>query len=214
LITKYIWAAVSVCTLLSACGSDDPPAGGSYDAIADSIGKPTGTLKEDNVREVAEEFGKVRGLGAQGVRPQSTGSSTSISCGAGGTYDITVDAANQSSAHAVVSYNACCYTADCCFDGKGDTYYSATGGAQFSYCASYDLSYTCGEIGATIAYSGCFNASGVGTYLVAVGSGTYAVSGTYKSGSGTVQIAAANGSWSCSLTPTSGTCSGTSTFSI
>ena len=214
MILKHLVCPAAIGLLISACGSDPPPPAGSYSAIADSLSHPTGKFESDNARAVADEFGKIRGLGAGGTRPQANGSSTSVSCGVDGTYSVNVDSASQSSAHMVLSYNNCCYIADCCMNGGGDWYYSTTSSSSFSYCGSYDLTYSCYGENASLAYSGCFDLSGTGTYVVTVASMTYAVSGTYSSGSGDLKVTAANGSWNCSFTATSGTCTGTSTFSI
>lgn len=213
MISKHLFALALVGLFASACGSDPPPAN-DYGAIADGISHPTGMLDKGNARDVADEFGKIRGLGALGTRPQASGTSTSIACGAGGSYRIDVSGASQSGGQAVLDYDACCYVASCCFDGHGDWYYATASGSQFSYCGSYDLTLSCYDTVEKLAYSGCFDTSGGATYLVTVSGKSFAVSGSYSSGSGTVQIAAANGSWSCTFTSTSGTCSGTSTFSI
>jgi hypothetical protein len=210
---KHLLGTGMVVLVVSACGSDPEPAD-SFGAIAAQVEKPTGVFASDNALKVAEEFGKIRGLGANGTRPQGTSSSTSIACGAGGTYSITSSATSQSSAHAVLTYDDCCYVASCCMNGKGDWYYAASAGQAFSYCGSYDVSYDCSGVQAAMTYSGCFNASGEWTYVVEVDSMTFAVSGTYYSGSGTLEVTAANGSWTCTFTNSSGTCTGTSSIRI
>src|SRR5690606_23898889 len=116
----------------------------------------------------------------------------------------------QSSGQARASYDNCCATAGCCLDGKADMYYSTEQGATYSYCASYDVNYSCEGTSTAVRYDGCFNATGEVVYAIEVDGNTYAVSGSYSNGSGSLKITGKNGTWTCTYSGGSGTCTGDS----
>jgi hypothetical protein len=198
------------------CGDDDDGSrsrGGSFTNIANAIESPTGTVDESTAPEIGVEFEKVSQVSpASGMRRDAQtaqSSSTTQSCPSGGRF--TVDGSgNSSSAQATVSYEDCCFIEDCCFDGDGDMYFSSEQGADYTYCASYDLDYTCEGTTASIQYEGCFGTSGEQIYVIEIDGETFSVTGNYNNGSGTLEIRGENGTWNCTYSGSTGSCTGSS----
>jgi hypothetical protein len=208
-----MWVS-AVCGLwVVACGGGDDDGssgGGSYSDIANSIAKPTGTLAASNAASVATEFESIGENGAPGgSRTQANSGSTTQACTYGGNISISASG-SQSGGTGTFKYNNCCYTsANCCFNGDGNMYYSTQQGAgSFSYCAKYNIKYSCAGQNASINYSGCFGTDGKWTYVVTVGGKTFAVNGNYSNGSGTLEITGSNGKYTCTYSNGTGSCTG------
>jgi hypothetical protein len=195
------------------CGGDDEGSrGGSFTSIASAIESPSGTVDETTAPAVGEEFEKVSQVSlAGGMRsdiPKAQSTSGTQSCPEGGSFSVE-GSGNQSSGEATVAYDDCCFIEDCCFDGDAEMYFSSEGGtAQYSYCASYDLDYSCEGTSATLSFEGCFGTTGRLIYVIEVEGETYSVSGNYSEGSGMLEIRGANGTWNCTFSNGSGSCSG------
>lgn len=212
-IRTITFLAISSVSFLACGGSDDEggsSASGSYGAISDGIQNPTGTVDETTAGAVGEEYGKIAASsGAGAALAKASTAMQTVSCTMGGNF--TVEASGtQSSGESTLSYNDCCYVADCCMNGGGHWYYSTDTSAAFSYCGSYDIDYACTGVTSSLEYSGCFSATGEWTYLVEVGGETFAVNGTYYDGSGSLEIHGGNGMWTCTYSGGSGSCTGSS----
>ena len=206
-------ALVALAGAFAGCGGDDDKGsrGGSLASITDAIEAPTGTVDETTVGDVGVEFEKVsQAQIPQGVRrdAQTAQSTGTVSCPAGGTVNAS-GSGNESSGHSTASYNNCCATANCCLDGEADIYFSTEQGAAYTYCGSYDVTYTCEGTTTAVSYEGCLNSSGELVYAIEVDGDTYAVSGSYSNGSGTLEITGENGTWTCTYSNNSGSCTGT-----
>src|SRR5688572_19732350 len=199
--------------VFGACGGDDGPKspGGSYANIASAIESPSGTVDESSAVSVGEECEELSGAAvAAGMRQDAEVAQTqsgSYDCPAGGSINYS-GSGNESSGSVTGSYDNCCFEAACCADGSADIFYSSEQGADFMYCSSYDISYSCEGVNADLQYSGCFGASGEWVYVIEVNGDTYAVSGNYSNGNGTLEITGENGTWTCTYTNDSGSCSG------
>jgi hypothetical protein len=195
------------------CGGDDEGSrGGSFTSIASAIESPSGTVDETTAPEVGTEFEKVSQVSlAGGTRKDAQtaqSSSGTQSCPEGGSFNVE-GSGNQSSGEATVSYDDCCFIEDCCFDGNAEMYFSSgDGAAEYTYCASYDLDYSCEGDSATISFEGCFGTMGQLIYVIEVEGETYSVSGNYSGGSGMLEIRGANGTWNCTYSNGGGSCSG------
>jgi hypothetical protein len=86
-------------------------------------------------------------------------------------------------------------------------YYTSDQSADYQYCASYDMDYSCRGSSASVDYSGCFSLSGEAIVLIDVDGDSYAVTGHRSSGTGTLEIRGANGTWTCNFTAGAGSCS-------
>lgn len=198
-----------------ACGGEE----NSYEAIAAKFKKPTGTLDSSNALAVAEAYEASSGAsnlaGARRIT-QAVTQTQKIPCGTGGDITISVESsATGSSGSAEYSYNQCCYAASCCYDGGGTIYYAGSAGS-LEYCATYDLSLTCGTT-INLNYAVCVDGSaaqGTYTYLVSVNDKTFAVSGTYRNGNGTLSIKDSTGTYTCTYSNGGGSCSGTGSFAF
>jgi len=195
------------------CGSDDDGGsrGGSFSSITSAIESPTGTVDENSVAEVGTEFEKVvQAEVPSGMRrdAQTAQSSGTVSCPAGGSLSA-AGSGDQSSGHSTAQYNDCCVAANCCIDGSADIYFSTEQGAAYSYCGSYDLTYSCEGTTTALSYEGCVGSTGEQIYVIEVDGGTYAVSGSYSNGSGTLEITGENGTWTCTYSGAGGSCTGT-----
>jgi len=131
-----------------------------------------------------------------------------VSWAAGGSLNA-AGSGDQSSGHSTALYDDCCVAANCCIDGSADIYFSTEQGAAYSYCGSYDLSYSCEGTTTALTYEGCVGSTGEQIYVIEVDGDTYAVSGTYSNGSGTLEISGENGTWTCTYSNGSGSCTGT-----
>lgn len=198
---------------LGACGDDGGSGnvGGSYASIATAIESPSGTVDASSAADIGEEFEKAAGAnlagGARQGAPVGQTQSGTIPCDAGGDISFT-GSGNESSGTATASYNSCCFVEGCCTDGTADMYYSSEQGADYAYCASYDVSYSCDGIDADLQFNGCFSLDGDIIYVIEVDGETFAVSGNYYEGSGTLEIRGENGTWTCTYEDGSGSCSG------
>lgn len=196
------------------CGGDDDNGsrgGGSFASITSAIESPTGTVDETTAADIGVEFEKVSQAQVPGGMrrdAQTAQSSGTVDCPAGGSVTAS-GSGDQSSGHSTASYNDCCVSANCCIDGDADIYFSTAQGAAYTYCGSYDVSYSCEGTTTSISYQGCLNSTGELVYAIEVDGDTYAVSGSYSNGSGTLEITGANGTWTCTYTSSSGTCTGT-----
>jgi hypothetical protein len=196
------------------CGSDDEGGSGrgSLSSITSAIESPTGTVDETTAAEVGAEFEKVAqaqvpsGMRRDAQTAQS--SSGTVSCPAGGSLNA-AGSGDQSSGHSTAEYNDCCVAANCCIDGSADIYFSTEQGAAYTYCGSYDLTYSCEGTTTALTYEGCVGSTGEEIYVIEVDGDTYAVSGTYSNGSGTLEISGENGTWTCTYSDGGGSCTGT-----
>lgn len=206
-------AALALAGLGAGCGGGGSSGGGgSFAAIQSSIAAPTGTVDETTVADVGAEFEKAASSGvAAGMRRDAQVAQTqsgTISCEAGGSMSSS-GSGNESSGRVTASYNNCCMIEDCCTDGVANIYYSSDQTANFMFCGSYDVSYSCQGTTADVKYEGCFGSTGEWVYVVEVDGESYAVSGSYANGSGELEITGANGTWTCTYTNDGGTCTGT-----
>jgi hypothetical protein len=201
------------CVTVSACGDDEEKApSGSFDAINERVSSPTGTLEATNAVSVADAYEQISSASVAGRRlEQSQSQTVEQACLVSGNYTVTASG-DQNSAQATLTYNDCCMAEACCYNGTGNSYYSA--GDTLSYCAEYDLTLDCMTAQGAISYVGCFDGTGLGTFLVEVEGETYAVSGTYSAGSGTLTIADSTGSFTCTYSGGTGSCSGAGEFSF
>jgi hypothetical protein len=212
-------ALIAIAGSIAGCGGDDKGSrGGSFANIASAIESPTGTVDESTAPEVGAEFEKVSQVSpAGGMRRDAQtaqSGSTSQSCPEGGNFSVQ-SSGSQSSGQAAISYDNCCFIEGCCFDGSGQMYFSSEQGAEYSYCASYDLDYSCEGTTAAIDFEGCFGTTGELIYVIEVDGETYSVSGSYSGGSGTLEIHGANGTWNCTYSNGGGSCTGSgSTFTF
>jgi hypothetical protein len=197
------------------CGGSKSGGGGSYSSIANSLAHPTGKLAATNASSVAKEFEKIDTSAAAGRRiKDGTSTNQTVTCPSGGSYTIAVSG-GQTSGHATLDYNQCCYAVGCCIDGAGNWYYSAESNASYSMCGSYSLSVNCDTETGSVNYQGCLSgSSGDWTYVVTVDGMTYAVSGSYSSGSGTLHITDSTGTYTCTYSQGTGSCTGSGTFSF
>lgn len=198
----------SALILVLGCGGDDDDkggGGGSYEAVAESIANPTGTLDATNARGVAEEFEQLSTANPGGTRQlQAQSGSTTIPCSGGG--DITATGSgSQSSGSVVAVYNACC-EGGCCTDGTADTHVSAAGDATYTACISYDITAECAGVSTSVQFDGCIGASGSFVYVIDIEGQTFAVTGAVSSGTGTLEITGANGTFTCTYADYAGTC--------
>jgi hypothetical protein len=206
-------AAIGLWGAATGCGSDGGKAD-SYSSITEQISKPTGTVSETTVAKVGEKFETASSNNFMGVRQDdqvaATGrASTTVPCGAGGNVSVS-GSGNESSGRVAMKYNDCCFSAGCCASGNGNMFYSSEQSADYNYCASYDMDYSCLGSSASLEYSGCFSLSGKAIMLIDVDGESYAVSGTRSGGTGTLEIRGANGAWTCTFSSGSGSCSSTS----
>jgi hypothetical protein len=195
---------------LVGCGGGSSSNGsGSYSSIANSLAHPTGKLAASNANSVAKAFEQIDASAANGrrIKGGSTANQT-VDCPSGGSYSVAVSG-GQTSGQATLSYNQCCYTAGCCINGSGNWYYSAETNASYSLCGSYSLSLSCDSESGSVSYQGCMSsASGDWTYVVTVDGKTYAVAGSYSSGSGTLDITDSTGTYTCTYSQGAGSCTG------
>lgn len=207
-----VFACGLVSGVLAACGDDGGSGvGGSYASIAGAIEAPSGTVDASSAATIGDEFEKLSGANlAGGMREDAQVAQTTSgteACDAGGSVSYS-GSGNESSGSARGTFDSCCFTAGCCTDGSMDMYYSSEQGAEYMFCGSYDLSYSCEGVDADVTFSGCFGTSGEWVYVVEVNGETYAVSGTYSDGNGTLEIRGENGTWTCTYTDGSGECTG------
>lgn len=214
---KLMWSSV-LGLLAAACGGDDDGGGGgsrpqSYQAIAESIASPSGTVDESTVGDIGEEFEKISAAPAGGVRDDQVAQSNTYTqeCTGGGSISVNASG-NESAANISYAYNNCC-EAGCCMDGSGTAYYSEATSADFTFCGSYDLDMTCDGSSTSVDFSGCVGSDFQWSYLITVDGESYAVSGSYSDGDGTLEIRGANGTWTCTYTDGSGSCTGTGSTS-
>jgi hypothetical protein len=149
--------------------------------------------------------------GGRKLDPAASAAQTvSQPCPNGGTISVT---ANQASANAITenfSYNNCCESADCCFNGGGDLYYSGSGSTAGSFCESFHVTAVCSGQPVVENFSLCEDGTtGMINYLVEVDGDSFAVSGSYSNGTGTLMITGANGAFTCTYTNHTGSCTGT-----
>jgi hypothetical protein len=200
-----------------ACGSDDSSSSSAdYGSIVSKIDKPTGTVSAATAPKVAQEFEKISSSDLGGFRQVQQSSDVSAQvCTSGGTAKAEGEG-NESGGNVTISYGNCCMTDGCCVNGKiGTVYNTDSGSSAYTYCMSYDVSYTCQNESVALKSSGCLNASGTFVYSITVDGLTYSVSGYYADGSGSLTIAGSNGSWTCTYTNNTGSCTGTGgTFSF
>jgi hypothetical protein len=207
-------AALALAGLGAGCGGGDSSGGGgSFASIQSSIASPTGTVDETTAADVGAQFEKVSSSGmAMGMRRDAqvaqSGSQT-LECEAGGSMSSS-GSGNESSGQVTASYDNCCMIEDCCTDGIAKIYFSSDQTASYTFCGSYDFSYSCEGTTADLKFNGCFGSSGEWVYVVEVDGESYAVSGAYANGSGELEITGANGTWTCTYTNAGGTCTGTS----
>ncbi|MEY2930738.1 MAG: hypothetical protein RL033_1487 [Pseudomonadota bacterium] len=203
------------------CGDDeDPP---SYGSIAKGLDAPTGTVDATTAAQVGEKY-----LSANenrvgfGVRDDQVGQSGStnvqLDCPSGGSYKVS-GSGNQSSGTVNIDYDDCCFEAGCCASGDGTMYYNAqnsSAASAYSFCASFDMNYSCRGDTASLEYSGCYGAGGEAILLIEVDGKSFAVSSSRTGASGSLEIRGANGTWTCSSNAGSGTCSSSTgtTFSF
>ncbi len=213
-VAAVVLSAVGV---FAGCGDDGGSSGGgSFANIQNSISAPSGTVDAASADEVAAEFEKIAASGtpAFGMREDQVAQTQNVDvpCGSSGSISVT-GSGNESSGSGQFAFNNCCETAGCCMTGGGNMYFSSSGAAaeadadNFSYCAEYDVQYSCEGETASLDYAGCLGASGF-VYSVEVNGESYAVTGYYSEGSGSLTITGENGTWTCTYDNGSGSCSG------
>jgi hypothetical protein len=191
-------------------GSKSGSHGASYSDIANSVAHPNGTLAASNANNVAKAYEQIdsASMGGRRLKGGSASSNQTITCPSGGSYTVSASG-GETSGQATLSYNQCCYTVGCCINGSGDWYYSTQSNESFSLCGSYSLSATCDSTTASVSYEGCLSQStGDWVYVVTVDGKTYAVSGSYSSGSGTLEITDSTGTYTCTYNQGAGSCTG------
>lgn len=207
------WIGIGLFALTGAgCGGGGSSKPASYSEVMSNITHPTGTLAPTNADAVAKAYqtSLAAGTGPAGQRLDQKTSAVLASspCTVSGT--ISVDAA-QMSGNAIsesFTYNNCCETADCCFNGPANIFYSTTAGAT-SLCESAQITATCSGMPITENYSFCSDGAGTFNYLVEVDGESFAVSGSYSAGNGMLTIIGKNGTFSCTYTNDTGSCTGT-----
>lgn len=211
---------------VNASGGAASGGGGSYDSIASSIAAPTGTVSSETALGVAEQFEGVASIAVAGVREdapddaqagQALGGQQRVECSAGGSYTGTASGNTQNLRSRVV-FDDCCFAESFCISGIADSVYAGSGGGDYQYCISYDVTFDCELFLAAagvpmacngkIVSSGCLDDGGW-IYVIQLDNRTYAVSGSYSRGDGTLEIRGSNGTWTCVYTNGSGSCSGT-----
>lgn len=205
-------ALASAACLVGACGKDEPePA--SMDELTGAIESPTGTVEASNAADIGRAFEESMGVPSAGQRDAEVvrAQSSDLSCTVSG--NISVESSSSESAE--VAYNNCCEAADCCLDGVASVFYDASGSADYSICADYDLSYDCEGLNTDLAFSYCLSAEGLMTYVIEISGDTFAVTGSMSGGNGSLTISGENGTFTCDYTDYAGTCTGNSgTFSF
>jgi len=215
------WIAIGLFTMagVGCGGGSSKPA--SYADISASFAHPTGTLAATNADTVAKAY--QTSLSAQGASPlgqrleqKSSAVSETIACNSSGSISVNVAQASSSAISENWTYNNCCETAGCCYNGTGDLYYAAAGTAAGSFCESVKLTGTCSAVPIAENFSLCEDGTtGMIGYLIEVDGETFSVSGSYSNGNGTLTITGKNGSFTCTYTNDTGSCTGTGgTFSF
>jgi hypothetical protein len=206
---------------LGCSGGGGGQPGGSYNAISAGIEHPTGTLSATNADAVAAAYEASLSSGldtAGGQRLESVASAeTSVSeaCPNGGTISVNANEASSTAVSETFSYNNCCESAGCCFNGGGNLYYASTGSsassASGSFCENFQVTGTCTGEAVSENFSLCEDGTtGTLSYLVEVDGESFAVSGDYSDGNGTLTITGVNGTFTCTYTNSTGSCTGTS----
>lgn len=197
--------------VIAACGGDGDgggkaaKGGQSFDAITSAVQAPTGTVDETTAPDVAAEFEKI---GQSSAAKQKQAGSQDVACPNGGSIRTSAEGSGNNVRSELV-YDNCC-SEGCCSDGSALTYVSGSETAEYAYCATYDLTYSCAEEdeNTRVVYEGCAGNDGSWIYAVRVGGKSYAVTGSYSNGNGTLEVTGENGHFSCTYTEYSGSCTG------
>ncbi len=206
----YVFLVIAVLALaLFKCKDDGDNSGSggiNVEKIANAVSNPTGTVSDaETAQGVADAFAaKMESMSSTSAGGEESGSGT-VACPNGG--DITANA--DSSGNGSFSYNACCYEAGCCVDGKGEI---AQGTGDYAMCASYSLELDCGEASGEYTVDFCNSADGNIWYVVEYEGKSYACAGNYSSeygGSWTIRDSSAT--WECEASCSDGTCTGSCT---
>jgi len=196
------------------CGGGGSKAPGSYSDVMASFAHPTGTLAATNADKVAKAYqaSMSAGTGPAGQRLDSKASAIvqSVPCNTSGTISINNIQTSSNAFSEDFSYNNCCETADCCYNGTGKVFETLSGTSTGSFCESVQITGTCSAIPITENYSFCEDTTtGTLNYLVQVDGESFAVSGSYSNGNGTLTITGQNGMFTCTYTNDAGSCTGT-----
>lgn len=217
---KLVAAGVGAFFALAGCGGGDKGGAPNPKNIAQEIANPTGTLTEDNVDDVINEFialleGEETIPSTPMFSPQEeycygdiccdvSGNSVTCDCPDGGSVKVKVDTGCEKDCTVEFSYNDCTYE-DCAIDGSGAIWmagsiYQPTGEMAYVFSGS-----VCGE---PVEISYYFDGTDY-WYLVEVEGKTFAVKGWYNDGDGKVWIKDSTGEeYYCQIVENAATCEG------
>lgn len=206
-------AALGLMGAAMGCGDDEAPP--SYGSIAKGIESPTGTVDANTASDIGKKYEAANqnnvgfGVRDQDQVGQSGSFEDSQSCPAGGNYRAS-GSGNQSSGSVNIDYNACCFSAGCCASGDGTIHFNSEGGGSgaqsYTFCATFDMTYSCEGSNASLDYSLCYGAGGEAVLLIEVDGRSFAVSASRTGASGSLEIRGANGTWTCTYNAGSGSC--------
>ncbi len=179
----------------------------STENIALQLQQPTGTVDASTAMQVAEAFAAADTSGLDGSRTYSQSIQTSnLACESGGTMSAS-GTADESGGDMSMVYDNCCVQ-DCCYVGTAVVVYGKADEGSYSYCASFEMAYSCNGRDELADYATCAQTDGTVAYSVKVGDTTFTVTGSYADGSGALTISGANGTWYCSYSEAAGSCTG------
>lgn len=218
-VQRCVGLAAAVLGLMGAamgCGDGEKPP--SFGSIAKGLESPTGTVDENSAAEIGKQYeaaSQNSAFGARGDNQVGQSFSGTQSCPAGGNYSAS-GSGNESSGSVTIDYNSCCFIEGCCASGDGTIHYnseaasgSSSGGANYAFCATFDMQYSCEGSSASLDYSMCYGIGGEAVLLIEVNGESFAVSASTTGASGSLQIRGANGTWTCSYDDDGGSCTST-----
>jgi len=210
-----------VLMVLVGCGGGGGGGGANLDPkdVAEKAKHPTGTLTQENVDDVVNEF--VELLTAEegipsvpgGLAPQTeycygdiccdvTENSVKCDCSVSGSVSAHVPSGCTSDCTIEYSYNNCAFDEECAIDGDGAVWMSSLTGGEMAYSFSGTV---CGQP-VDIAYY--FDGTDM-WYVVEVNEETFAVRGEYSNGYGWVYIKDSTGEeYHCTIVNDEVTCEG------
>lgn len=227
----FVSVFVTFSFFLFSCGGGE--GGGSYDSMKKKFDNPTGELKNENGRAVAEglekkQKGKIptaltaalsvieAPVSGQSITcPQPTGTRITCNCEGGGTISFNSGATSSSGPISVKYTYDNCKIGEITIDGTGAIYKSSATAQDFYFTFKGNITYKDGKT-ESFDLEYYFDGSSKFWYYVEVEGESFIMSGAYDSSSGNGQfsIKSKNGEWSCTVTNHKGQCTSSTGGSV
>ncbi len=185
--------------------------------VAEIAKNPTGTLTQDNVDDVINEFltllnaeesiPSISGLSPQteycsgGICCDVSENSAKCDCPVSGNFSVKIDSQCQNDCTMEYSYNNCAFDEECAVDGDGAIWMGSLMGGEMAFTFS---GLVC-DVPVDVAYY--FDGTDF-WYVVEVNGETFAVKGYYSNGYGEITIKDSKGEYYCIIENDVATCEG------